>query len=90
MRAAGQTSEEVLRNADVAMYMAKANGKARFAIFDPGMHAAIRERHELGAQLQHAVELNQLRLVYQPIVELATGRVAGLEALVRWQHPSAG
>jgi diguanylate cyclase (GGDEF)-like protein len=84
------TSEEVLRNADVAMYMAKANGKARFAIFDPGMHAAIRERHELGAQLQHAVELDQLRLVYQPIVELATGQVAGLEALVRWQHPERG
>ncbi|HEV7200210.1 MAG TPA: EAL domain-containing protein [Candidatus Limnocylindria bacterium] len=85
-----QSAEEVLRNADVAMYMAKANGKARFAIFDPGMHAAIRERHELGAQLQRAVELEQLRLVYQPIVELGTGRVAGLEALVRWQHPERG
>ncbi|MGH2483589.1 MAG: diguanylate cyclase domain-containing protein, partial [Candidatus Limnocylindria bacterium] len=64
-RSADQTAEEVLRNADVAMYMAKANGKARFAIFDPGMHAAIRERHELGAQLQRAVALDQLRLVYQ-------------------------
>ncbi len=89
-RGSDQTAEEILRNADVAMYMAKANGKARFAIFDPGMHAAIRERHELGAQLQRAVELDQLRLVYQPIVELATGRVAGLEALVRWQHPERG
>ncbi len=89
-RGTEQTAEEVLRNADVAMYMAKANGKARFAIFDPGMHAAIRERHELGAQLQHAVELEQLRLVYQPIVALDTGEVRGLEALVRWQHPERG
>jgi diguanylate cyclase (GGDEF)-like protein len=89
-RSAEQTAEEVLRNADVAMYMAKANGKARFAIFDPGMHAAIRERHELGAQLQRAAELDQLRLVYQPIVALDTGQVAGVEALVRWQHPERG
>jgi diguanylate cyclase (GGDEF)-like protein len=89
-RSADQTAEEVLRNADVAMYMAKANGKARFAIFDPGMHAAIRERHELGAQLQRAVELDQLRLVYQPIVALDSGQVAGVEALVRWQHPERG
>jgi len=89
-RSAEQTAEEVLRNADVAMYMAKANGKARFAIFDPGMHAAIRERHELGAQLQRAVELDQLRLVYQPIIAFATGQVAGVEALVRWQHPERG
>ena len=51
---------DVVRNADVAMYMAKANGKAGFAVFDPGMHAAIRERHELGVQLQSAVELGQL------------------------------
>ena len=80
----------MIRNADVAMYMAKANGKAGFAVFDPGMHAAIRERHELGAQLQRAVELDQLRLVYQPIVDLAGRPVAGVEALVRWQHPERG
>ena len=81
---------EVVRNADVAMYMAKANGKAGFAIFDPGMHAAIRARHELGAQLQQAVDLGQLRLVYQPIVSLESGRISGLEALVRWEHPERG
>ena len=89
-RDAGEIAEDVVRNADVAMYMAKANGKAGFAVFDPGMHAAIRERHELGAQLQHAVELNQLRLLYQPIIDLATGHLAGVEALVRWQHPERG
>jgi EAL domain-containing protein (putative c-di-GMP-specific phosphodiesterase class I) len=80
----------VVRNADVAMYMAKTNGKAGFAVFDPGMHAAIRDRHELGAELQHAVELGQLRLMYQPIVDLRDGVLAGVEALVRWQHPERG
>ena len=89
-RDAGRNAQEVVRNADVAMYMAKANGKAGFAVFDPGMHAAIRARHELGAELQRAVGLGQLRLVFQPIVSLETGRVAGLEALVRWQHPERG
>ncbi|MGH2356761.1 MAG: putative bifunctional diguanylate cyclase/phosphodiesterase, partial [Candidatus Limnocylindria bacterium] len=86
----GADAQDVVRNADVAMYMAKANGKSGFAVFDPAMHAAIRERHELGAELQHAVERNQLRLVYQPIVELGSGRIAGLEALVRWEHPERG
>ncbi len=87
---AGRDALELVRNADVAMYMAKANGKAGFAVFDPGMHASIRARHELGAELQHAVDLGQLRLVYQPIVSLESGRIAGLEALVRWQHPDRG
>ncbi|HET9756277.1 MAG TPA: EAL domain-containing protein [Candidatus Limnocylindrales bacterium] len=85
-----ESAADVVRNADVAMYMAKANGKAGFAVFDPGMHAAIRERHEMGVQLQHAVELGQLRLAYQPIVDLADGNLVGIEALVRWQHPDRG
>ena len=89
-RDAGRDAQEIVRNADVAMYMAKANGKAGFAVFDPGMHASIRARHELGAQLQHAVDLGQLRLVFQPIVSLESGRISGLEALVRWQHPDRG
>jgi diguanylate cyclase (GGDEF)-like protein len=89
-RDAGRDAGEVVRNADVAMYMAKANGKSGFAVFDPGMHAAIRARHEMGAELQRAVDLGQLRLVYQPIVSLESGRVAGVEALVRWEHPERG
>jgi diguanylate cyclase (GGDEF)-like protein len=89
-RDASELASDIVRNADVAMYMAKANGKAGFAIFDPGMHAAIRDRHELATQLQSAAELGQLRLAYQPIVALETGRPAGLEALVRWQHPERG
>jgi len=83
-------ARDLVRNADVAMYMAKANGKSNFAVFDPGMHAAIRDRHELATELQVAVELDQLRLVYQPIVELDTRRMAGAEALVRWEHPQRG
>jgi diguanylate cyclase (GGDEF)-like protein len=89
-REAPEGASDLVRNADVAMYMAKANGKAGFAIYDPGMQDAVRARHELGTALQQAVELEQLRLVYQPIVALATGRLAGVEALVRWQHPERG
>lgn len=87
---AATDAADVVRNADVAMYMAKASGKAGFAVFDPGMHAAIRDRHELAAALQRAVELDQLRLEYQPIVDLATGGLRGVEALVRWEHPDRG
>jgi diguanylate cyclase (GGDEF)-like protein len=81
---------DMVRNADVAMYMAKAGGKAGFAIFDPGMHQAIRERHELALELKQAVDLEQLVLRYQPIIDLATNRLAGVEALVRWRHPERG
>ncbi len=80
---------DLVRNADVAMYMAKAGGKAGFAIFDPGMHHAIRERHELAIELQQAVELDQLELRYQPIVDLRAA-LSGVEALVRWRHPERG
>ena len=72
------------------MYMAKANGKSGFAIFDPGMHEAMRERHELSVDLQRAVDLDQLTLLYQPIMDLRTGRIAGVEGLLRWHHPTHG
>ncbi|NJD29850.1 MAG: EAL domain-containing protein [Chloroflexi bacterium] len=89
-RHAAESASDVVRNADLAMYMAKANGKAGFAIFDPGMHHVIRERHELASQLLNAVELGQLRVMYQPIARLGTGRPEGVEALVRWDHPERG
>ena len=89
-RDAVEGAVDMVRNADVAMYMAKASGKAGFEVFDPGMHQAIRDRHELAMQLTQAVELEQLHLRYQPIIHLETGRLAGVEALVRWQHPERG
>ncbi|HEY4216244.1 MAG TPA: EAL domain-containing protein [Gemmatimonadaceae bacterium] len=79
--------DELLRNADVAMYKAKDDGKGRFAVFEPGMHRALVARLELEAALRHAIERDELRVVYQPIVELATGRVTGVEALARWHRP---
>ena len=81
---------DLVRNADVAMYMAKANGKSGFAIFDPGMHEAMRVRHELSVDLQRAVELDQLKLLYQPIFDLRSGQLAGVEGLLRWIHPTHG
>ena len=80
---------DLVRNADVAMYMAKANGKSGFAVFDPGMHVALRERNELSVELKRAIELDQFRLVYQPIVDLAKGGFAGVEALDPLGPPDA-
>jgi len=82
--------EDLLSDADTAMYRAKAQGRARSAIFD----AALRDRSphllELETDLRQALLRDQLRLHYQPIVDLATDRIVGLEALVRWQHPARG
>jgi diguanylate cyclase (GGDEF)-like protein len=82
---------DMIRDADVAMYQAKASGKARVVIFDHAMHENALERLSLEADLQVAVTAgDQLRLMYQPIVDLSTGRVAGFEALLRWDHPLYG
>jgi diguanylate cyclase (GGDEF)-like protein/PAS domain S-box-containing protein len=85
-----ETADELMRNADVAMYRAKAAGKRRRELFDPEMYAAAMDRLELKDDLQHAVKRGQLRLHFQPIVDLATRSVTGIEALVRWQHHSRG
>ncbi|HEY6570912.1 MAG TPA: EAL domain-containing protein [Candidatus Limnocylindrales bacterium] len=84
------TAAELMRNADVAMYMVKAGAKGGVAAFDAGMPTEIRERRELATELQQAVDLDQLELRYQPIVNLATNTMAGVEALVRWRHPDRG
>jgi diguanylate cyclase (GGDEF)-like protein len=82
--------DELLRNADLAMYRAKVNGKARFEIFDQSMNADAMERLELEADLRRALERQELRLHYQPIVSLETGQIRAVEALARWQHPRRG
>ena len=83
-------ADELLRNADLAMYRAKALGKNRCELFEPDMHAAVLDRMALENDLRHAVVRDQLRVHYQPVVELATGRIVGVEALIRWAHPTRG
>jgi diguanylate cyclase (GGDEF)-like protein/PAS domain S-box-containing protein len=83
-------SEALLRDADAAMYRAKELGKARCEIFDESMRERAVERLDLEGGLRHALERGELRVVYQPQVELATGRIIGAEALVRWMHPQRG
>jgi len=84
------TGEEALRNADVAMCVAKERGKSRIATYDAALHAASLDRMALRAELATAVREGQLVLHYQPTVDLVTGEVSGFEALVRWQHPTRG
>jgi len=81
---------QLLRDADTAMYRAKAQGKSGFVIFDEAMHAAARARFTLENDLRAALERAEFRVHYQPIVELASARVVGCEALVRWAHPERG
>ena len=85
-----QSADEVLRNADVAMYHAKSRGKACVVMYESGMHTAVLDRIELVADLKKAIERNELMLVYQPIVELGSGQIIGAEALVRWNHAYRG
>ena len=84
------TAEEVLRNADVAMYWAKDRGKSTVAVYESGLHAEALDRLELRGELQRAIFEEQLVLHYQPTVDLGTDRITGFEALVRWQHPVRG
>ena len=86
----GDTTETILRNADVAMYQAKAEGKGRHAIFEPAMHRALVDRMAIETDLREGIERGELQLLYQPIVELQTGRLNAVEALVRWAHPRRG
>jgi diguanylate cyclase (GGDEF)-like protein len=83
-------AEELLRNADVAMYMAKRDSKGSYRVFEPKMHERVVERLELQAELQRALELDQLEVFYQPVVNLATRSDYGVEALLRWMHPERG
>src|SRR5204863_1676492 len=84
------TAGDLLRNADVAMYSAKARGKGRVVVFESSMQDAVMARAQLSADLEHAISAREFVLQYQPIVEIATGRMVGVEALVRWEHPERG
>jgi PAS domain S-box-containing protein len=80
--------EDLVRNAEIAMYRAKQAGKARCELFDPAMHAAAVKRLQLETDLRKALELKEFSVYYQPIVSLRSGKVAGFEALTRWQRPT--
>jgi diguanylate cyclase (GGDEF)-like protein/PAS domain S-box-containing protein len=84
------TGDQLLRNADLAMYRAKTSGQGGYAIYDPKMHARLVERLRLEADLRRALEQDELLLHYQPTIALATGEITGFEALLRWQHPTRG
>jgi len=84
------TADALIRCADQAMYRAKANGKGRLELFDHSMALDAMDRLELQEDLRRALERDELRVYYQPVVELATERICGAEALVRWQHPRRG
>jgi len=82
--------QELLQNADLALYTAKSSGKSRWELFEPAMYAAVQRRHRLKADLYHAVESVEFELVYQPIVRVSTCAVVAAEALLRWRHPTRG
>ncbi|MEO8140883.1 MAG: bifunctional diguanylate cyclase/phosphodiesterase, partial [Gemmatimonadota bacterium] len=85
-----EDAAELLRQADFAMYMAKGGGKARYELFDAQMHHHMVDRSGLKTALAVAAASGELRLEYQPVVALGTGQILGVEALVRWQHPTLG
>ena len=89
--ALGYTSpDDVLRDADTAMYKAKGAGKARYALFDASLHTEVAERLRLEGDLRRAIDEGRLTVAYQPVWALSSGKISGAEALVRWQHPQDG
>jgi diguanylate cyclase (GGDEF)-like protein/PAS domain S-box-containing protein len=85
-----QQADEIMRDADTAMYRAKALGKSRYEVFDADMRASVMARLELETDLRLALERGEFRNFYQPIVSLNTGEITGFESLLRWQHPTRG
>jgi diguanylate cyclase (GGDEF)-like protein len=84
------TADQMLRDADIAMYAAKKNGRSKVVLFDRAMLADVAERMELESDLHHAVERGELTLYYQPLINLESGKIDGFEALARWRHPTRG
>jgi predicted signal transduction protein with EAL and GGDEF domain len=89
-RGGDEDPERLLRDADMAMYAAKTAGRAGVRVFDTAMHTRAVQRLDFEAALRRAVIRQQFTVRYQPVVELAGGRLAGMEALVRWDHPDRG
>lgn len=85
-----RTADDLLRDADVAMYRAKVSGRGSYALFEPSMQAEVAARLELESDLREAIEDERLTLAYQPIVDLRDGRIVSVEALARWSHPKRG
>jgi len=85
-----RTADELLRNADVAMYRAKRSGTRTALVYDPSMHTETMDVLELGSDLYHAVARGELHLQYQPVINLRSGKAVSVEALVRWDHPARG
>ncbi|MEP6807717.1 MAG: EAL domain-containing protein, partial [Chloroflexota bacterium] len=85
-----EAPQELLRNADMAMYTAKSRGKGQAAVFEQAMHTTMIERHDLGAELHRAVGREEFLLSLQPVVTLSHGETIGAEALIRWRHPLRG
>jgi diguanylate cyclase (GGDEF)-like protein/PAS domain S-box-containing protein len=87
---ASETADEMLRDADTAMYVAKSRGNGLIEVFERGMEEPMARRRALRTALEHALDTDELFLEYQPIVEMRSGNLIGLEALVRWNHPHLG
>src|SRR5439155_13688157 len=88
--APGARTDQLLRNADLAMYTSKVRGRGQFQVYEPAMHEAAVERLEAEADLRRACERNEFVVYYQPIVDAKSAWIRGVEALVRWQHPTRG
>ncbi len=82
--------DELVRRADVAMYVAKQHGKSQYRLFDPAMHAQVQARLALASDLGRALQQDELEVHYQPLISLDSGEIVGLEALARWNHPTLG
>jgi diguanylate cyclase (GGDEF)-like protein len=82
--------ETMIRDADAAMYLAKEHGRARYEVYDERMRATLVERFDIETALRRALTRHELRVVYQPTINLQSGRVVGVEALLRWEHPERG
>jgi EAL domain-containing protein (putative c-di-GMP-specific phosphodiesterase class I) len=86
----GADAETLVKNADTAMYRAKEQGRDNYQLYTPAMNATAVERLQLESELRRALARNELEIHYQPVLDLATGRVYGVEALLRWRHPEKG